>query len=152
MSPEAGPASKRTRTRRTRASSIRSAMRHPLVLFCLSLLSVVGSSQQAAAPSFMDIRNAASIFLAKCQSEHVTSPDELSTQDFCRGYITGLSDGVEMTMMEVVPSCPPEHVTPAQMGKIALKYMRDHPERTQKPTPVLIFESWAAAFPCPARK
>jgi hypothetical protein len=127
-------------------------MRHPLALFCLLLLSIVGASQQAAAPSFADIRNSANIFLAKCESEQVTSLDELSTKDFCRGYLTGLSDGVEMTMMAVAPSCPPENVTPAQMGRIALKYMHDHPEKTQKLTPVLIFESWAAAFPCPAKK
>jgi len=127
-------------------------MRHPLALFCLLLFSVVGFSQQADAPLFTDIRNSADIFLAKCESEHATSLDELSTKGFCRGYITGLSDGVEMTMMAVAPSCPPEHVTPAQMGRIALKYMHDHPEKTQKLTPVLIFESWAAAFPCPEKK
>jgi hypothetical protein len=127
-------------------------MRHPLVLCSLLLFSVIGVPQQAASPSFSGVRDSANIFLAKCSSEHATSLDELSAQTFCQGYITGLSDGVEMTVMALAPSCPPAHVTPAQMGRIALKYMQDHPEKTHVLTPVLIFESWAAAFPCPAKK
>jgi hypothetical protein len=121
-------------------------------LFCVLLLSVSGVPQQATSPSFSGVRDSANIFLAKCNSEHVTSRDELSAQTFCQGYITGLSDGVEMTMMAVAPGCPPEHLTPAQMGRIALKYMQEHPEQTHTLTPVLMFEAWAAAFPCPTKK
>lgn len=124
-----------------------------VVLCSLLLLPVVGSTQQAASgPSFMDIRKSANIYLAKCEAEHPTSLDELSTKDFCRGYITGLADAVQMGMMGVAVGCPAEDATPAQMGRIALKYMQDHPEKTHARTTVLIFESWAAAFPCPAKK
>lgn len=122
-------------------------MKSRSLLFFLLLCSVASVSQQPPAQSFGDIRNSANVFLAKCESEHITSLDELSTHDFCRGYITGLSDGAEMMMMSVLPSCPPEHATPAQLGRIALKYMHDHPEKTDKVTPILIFEAWAAAFP-----
>jgi len=128
-------------------------MRHPFVLVSLLLFSIAGVPQQAASPSFSGVRDSANIFLAKCNSEHATSLDELSAQTFCQGYITGLADGAEMTtIMGVVPSCRPEHVTPAQMGRIALKYMQEHPEKTHALTPVLIFEAWAAAFPCPVKK
>jgi hypothetical protein len=126
-------------------------MRHVLALFCLLVFPVTGTSQ-GPTPSFADIRNSGNVFLAKCNADHASSLDELSTHDFCRGYMAGLSDAVELAMMSVTPSCPPERVTPAQMGRIAIKYMHDHPEKTQKMTPILIFESWAAAFPCPAKK
>jgi Rap1a immunity proteins len=127
-------------------------MRHPFALFSVLLFSVAAVPQQAASPSFSGVRDSANIFLAKCNSEHVTSLDELSAETFCQGYITGLSDAVEMSTVSIAPICPPEHVTPAQMGRIAVKYMHDHPEKTQKGTPFLIFEAWAAAFPCPAKK
>lgn len=127
------------------------AMKHPFALLCISVLCITSQSQ-APNQSFADVRNSGNVFLAKCEADHASSLDELSTHDFCRGYMTGLSDAVELTMMSVTPSCPPEGVTPAQMGRIAIKYMHDHPEKTQKTTPVLIFESWAAAFPCPAKK
>ena len=126
-------------------------MRHSRAVFCVLLFCVAGASQ-GPNQSFTDIRDSANIFLTKCEGEHAASLDELSTHDFCLGYMTGLSDAVEVTMMSVAPTCPPEHATPAQMGRIASKYMHDHPEKTQKTTPVLIFEAWAAAFPCPAKK
>jgi hypothetical protein len=126
-------------------------MKRSLVVLLPLLLSVF-SVPQSSSPSFADIRKSGNMFLAKCESEGVASLDELSTKDFCRGYITGLSDGVEMAMISVPPSCPPEIVTPAQMGRIATKYMHDHPEKTHTSTPILIFEAWASAFPCPAKK
>src|ERR1700690_942819 len=93
------------------------------VLCSLLLFSAAGVSQQTASPSFSGVRDSANTFLAKCNSEHASSLDELSAHAFCQGYIAGLSDGVEMRMMGVAESCPPEDVTPSQMGRIAIKYM-----------------------------
>jgi hypothetical protein len=65
----------------------------------------------------------------------------------------GVSDGILMVHSSFSDSiCPPEHPTADQIYRIAVRYMRDHPEETHKFTSVLIFEASAAAFPCPAKK
>jgi hypothetical protein len=126
-------------------------MKRPLTIVCL-LLFCIAAVPQNSNQSFSDIRDSGNIFLAKCEPGHVVSAEALSTTDFCLGYMTGLADAVGMAMMPVTPSCPPGNVTPGQMKRIALKYMHDHPEKTHKAAPVLIFEAWAEAFPCPAKK
>ena len=108
-------------------------MGHSRAVLCLLLFCVAGISQ-APDDSFSHIRDSANIWLAKCESEHPASVEELTTHDFCRGYMTGLADAVGMAMIPVTPSCPPDNVTPGQMKRIALKYMHDHPEKTHKNT------------------
>lgn len=99
-------------------------MKYTCVLFCLLL--PIASAPQGPAPNFTDIRKSGNLFLTMCESEHATTLDELSTHDFCHGYMAGLADSIQTS----APTCPPQEVTPPQLGRVAVKYMRDHPEGT----------------------
>jgi hypothetical protein len=119
-------------------------MRYALALFCLVLFSLVGAAQQVPAASDVDIRLSGNNFLARCESKN----DDSWNHGYCAGYVMGLSQ-----LMESQGSiCPRVHVTQAQFRRIAVKYMQDHPEKTDKLTVDLMLEAWVAAFPCPAKK
>jgi len=120
-------------------------MKYALVLFFLLLFPVISIAQQAV--SDIAIQHSGNDFLAKCES--FPEPDSWM-HGFCRGYVLGVSDGMQMVTPALM--CPAEHVTQGQFYRIAVKYLRDHPEKTDKYTSDLMFEAWAAAFPCPAKK
>jgi hypothetical protein len=123
------------------------AMKYTCLLLCLLLFSAVGSSQQPQTPSDQDIGRSGNQFMATCESSRAS--DSLM-HGLCRGYVLGLSDG--MQMMTPALMCPAEHVTQGQFYRIAVKYLRDHPEKTDKYTSNLMFEAWTAAFPCPVKQ
>ncbi|MGA2204036.1 MAG: Rap1a/Tai family immunity protein [Terriglobales bacterium] len=113
-------------------------------LFCLLLFYVVSAAQQVPAASDVDIRLSGNDFLARCESEGAY---DSWNDGFCRGYVMGLSQ-----LMSQSSICPGDHVTQAQFRRIAVKYMLDHPEKTDKLTADLMLEAWAAAFPCSVKK
>jgi hypothetical protein len=126
-------------------------MRFIVALLSLMFFFLPNASQ---GPAFADVRNSGNMFLAKCESDTAATLDDISTQDFCNGYAVGLADSVQIRTMYAppAPTCPPTGVMPAQMRRIAVKYMKDHPEKTHEQTALLMFEAWAEAFPCPAKK
>lgn len=109
------------------------------------LLSAVGDSQQSQTQP-VDVGRSGNDFLAQCDSSDTGS----WMQGFCRGYIMGIADGIQL--LSTTPTCPPEHMTAGQFYRIVMKYVHDHPERTDKSTVILASDAWVAAFPCPAKK
>jgi hypothetical protein len=75
-------------------------------------------------------------------------------------YISGLVDGIEMgnltTMIQMLPTkvpkpfCRPTLET-AQMARIVLKYIREHPEEPHLPAGDLALFAFQKAFPCPSK-
>ena len=71
-------------------------------------------------------------------------------------YVAGLRDGVasEIAFAESenksVPTlyCLSSGIGNAQLVRIALKYIKDHPEWAHHPTSVLVTKAWGKAFPC----
>jgi hypothetical protein len=69
---------------------------------------------------------------------------------FCVGYIVGLFQGVDSTQVILKSKffCTPVGVVPSQMGRIAVKWLEEHPARLQESSGRLILLSWADAFRC----
>jgi hypothetical protein len=67
----------------------------------------------------------------------------------CLGYFAGLSD---MNRVEEVVGnrlwCPIKGVTIGQIKAIALKYVREHPERWNGSFIILVLEGLSRSFPC----
>lgn len=45
-------------------------------------------------------------------------------------------------------ACIPYDASPLQLGRVLLKWLRDHPERLHEPPIILVLDSLKAAFPC----
>jgi hypothetical protein len=82
---------------------------------------------------------------------------EGAVQDIvCTSYVAGLRDGVasEVAFAESenksVPKlfCLSAGVENGQLVRIALKYIKAHPEWAHLPTSVLLTKAWEEAFPC----
>jgi hypothetical protein len=120
-------------------------MRNHWLLLCLLLLPIVGDSQQSQTQP-VNVGRSGNDFLAQCDSSDTGS----WKQGFCRGYIMGIADGIQL--LSTTTTCPPEHMTAGQFYRIVVKYIHDHPERTDKLTVILASEAWTASFACPVKK
>jgi hypothetical protein len=120
-------------------------MKYYGVMFCV-LFSTLAVAQQNI-PASKDIWSSGNAFLAQCEPS-VDSWAGWSDGE-CRGYVSGLWDGI--SMMAPAYMCPSENVSKLQFYRVAFKYMHDHPEKTDKLTAILISQSWREAFPCPAK-
>ena len=76
-------------------------------------------------------------FVRNCQSG--------SWENECMAYSLGYFQGSQSRRRTV---CIPEGVDQGQLWGIALKYMRDHPEKGHLLGMVLMDEAWEDAFPC----
>jgi len=94
-------------------------------------------------------------FLRVCEprGEHSTAVD-----GFCSGYANGVIDGYDWAFAskqgqrnEPIKGafCPPDEINRAQQYRVAVKFMKDHPEETHRVAVALIAEAMVAAFPCP---
>jgi hypothetical protein len=90
-------------------------------------------------------------FLRECGSPDAM-PSNLSdayTHGVCEGYVTGVATGAGM---KAGTFCLGPAVTNSQTFNVVLKFMRDNPAQTERPTHLLIVDAMKAAFPCPANK
>lgn len=100
-------------------------------------------------------------FLAECSAlakDSGLTNIEMAKNMTCFSYIQGLIDGatyeIASTQAEnkkqvlTLPFCRPEGVGNMQLLRVALKYVRDNPEKAHFPTVVLIFTALKNAFPC----
>jgi hypothetical protein len=129
-------------------------MRHSL-LACLLPVVLLASANPAG-----DFKLTASgnDFLRVCEPRggHPAAIDGL-----CSGYANGVIDGydyafglIQAQRHEPVNGafCPPDGINRAQQYRVAVKFMRDHPEETHRVASALIAEAMVAAFPCPQAK
>jgi hypothetical protein len=97
-------------------------------------------------------------FLRLCEikEEHATVMDGA-----CMGYVAGVIDGFDgafilgQTSRHEPPKgvfCMPAESTLGQKYRVAVKFMKDYPEKDHLPASALVFESIIDAFPCPQAK
>ena len=77
--------------------------------------------------------------------------DNPGDQIDCLNYVAGVADMVDV-MPEtagLAPVCiPPEGVTVGQMGRVVVKYLKNHPEEEHDAAVVLVVVALREAFPC----
>jgi len=72
------------------------------------------------------------------------------TKQSCILYVIGIADGAYVQEMKQSGNRPyriPNTVTFEQEYRVAVKYMNDHPVKTNLQTPKLVIEAITAAFP-----
>jgi hypothetical protein len=110
----------------------------------------------AAVPSFgelqeVDMDDSGNRFLAICGD--VPDMAQLTEMGFaCVTYVAGLTDGIAMfagkgSIHEMY--CAPSGVTHGQSVRLLVKYIKDHPEKSQEETRLLMLAALVKAFPCP---
>jgi hypothetical protein len=83
---------------------------------------------------------------------------DLQKEVACIGFVEGLVNGVyaEAVYLYKVnhkespkPFCLPKDVENAQLIRVALKYIRNHPEVAHRSSAPLIVDAFEGSFPCP---
>ena len=80
--------------------------------------------------------------LGYCESQ------DLAEWGFCSGFIWGVADGHQLTSDESTSFCSPEGATSDQMGRVVVKYLRDHPEKLHEHAVLLVAIALIEAWPC----
>jgi hypothetical protein len=94
-------------------------------------------------------------FLSACQ---YSMSEDSYTAGLCLGYVRGVSDAVDALYKltasarpEAIPLfCIPKGGTNQQILDIAIKFVKEHPEKRHAATKFLILDSLIEAFPCSA--
>jgi hypothetical protein len=114
-----------------------------------------------------DVSASGNNFLEICSSLDI-SPDKMNAADVanmhrCEGFMQGLRDGVAVATAVIRNSnpsvtlkgsisdlgiCVPDQVNLLQIIRVAIKYIRDHPEQAHLPSAALVFTADLQAFPC----
>lgn len=89
-------------------------------------------------------------------ASHVTGNELLGFCDsknlaewgFCSGFIWGAADGHQLTSDESASFCSPEGATSDQMGRVVVKYLREHPEKLHEYAVLLVAVALIEAWPC----
>ncbi len=101
-----------------------------------------------------NIDNSGNQFLLQCGDMMGKSSSDAFQRGECFGYVEGLDAGaksiVALEGLKQPPYCMPEEVTIGQIANILLKFIKDHPEKTDIPASVLAVDSLMLAFPCKA--
>ncbi len=120
-------------------------------LFCLLLVSVRASAQSASSAEPENFATSGNAFLRVCEPALQKSAIVHTT---CMSYIIGVGDGAEMMAerSHQLLYCPSPDVENGQKYRIVIKYIKEHPERADSQTRVLIMDALTAAFPCPPAK
>ena len=120
------------------------------IILCFFALGSLAAAQQPSAPSptsGFSFRTSANEFLRMCEPLSGKTPE---LKQSCILYVVGIADGAYVQEMKQSGSRPyriPNTVQFEQEYRVAVKYMNDHPEETHLPTPRLVIEAIAAAFP-----
>jgi Rap1a immunity proteins len=66
---------------------------------------------------------------------------------YCYGYVRGIADGFIST-----GACLPPQVNTQQLVEVALRYLRDHPEKRHLGSGGVLIPAWGEAWPCAEEK
>ena len=67
---------------------------------------------------------------------------------FCSGFIWGAADGHQLTSNESASFCSPEDAASDHMGRVVVKYLREHPEKHHEYAAILVVVALIEAWPC----
>jgi hypothetical protein len=76
-----------------------------------------------------------------------TSKKEPWKTIYCYGYVRGIADGFIST-----GACLPPQVNAQQLVEVALRYLRDHPEKRHLESSGVLIPAWGAAWLCAEEK
>jgi hypothetical protein len=110
------------------------------------LLGVAFAAAQQTATDNLDFTHSGNDFLRVCESP--SKPPDL-IRGACQGYVMGVLEGAILGPQSY---CPGPNVTSGQTYRIVVKFINDHPEKSDHEARILIVNAAASAFPCPARK
>jgi hypothetical protein len=65
----------------------------------------------------------------------------------CMGYVQGVVEGADILVKQPL-FCPGPDVTLGQRYRIIVKFLKEHPEKTDQQTRYLVVEAMKVAFPC----
>jgi len=119
-------------------------------LLCLLLLPAF-AQQASEKPSDLDFTSSGNAFLRLCEPASRGAPIYTA----CLSYVIGVVDGAETVSEErfhELLHCPSPDVENGQKYRIAVKYIKEHPERTNLQTRILIVDALTATFPCQPHK
>jgi hypothetical protein len=141
----------------TYVSQVAQYIGYSVCLFTLNFM--LASAKAERYPLMTDLisQGTGATLIAMCDSEPATrSRCEL----LLIGYTTGLSF-YQLGLQEyqipqrdwprLLPICAPLSATPGQMTEVALKFVRERPERLHEPWTLLVAEAWRTAWPCSER-
>jgi hypothetical protein len=128
----------------------------PILMFLLIAASSAAFAQTAGSPtSLINFAESGNDFLRICDS-----PSEQigSVSGACTGYVQGVVEGAAVIGDHFVQKANPaahficlgSEVTIGQEYRVVVKFIKDHPEKSDKATPYLIVEAMVGAFPCKA--
>jgi hypothetical protein len=109
---------------------------------------VIPASGQQASPAAdnFDFTHSGNDFLRVCESP--SKPPDL-IRGACQGYVMGVLEGAILGPQSY---CPGPDVTSGQTYRIVVKFINDHPEKSDHETRTLIVNAAASAFPCHSNK
>ena len=95
--------------------------------------------------------------LARCeQAERLLYEQKIDdpvNAGFCLGYIGAVRSALQILNSELAPgkrAClPREGVDVGQAIRVAIRFLRDHPQRLPENEAALVIEALRAAYPCP---
>jgi hypothetical protein len=126
-----------------------------LLLVCL--LSVVLVASAHPPEESLNMGASGNDFLRVCER----AENSTAMYSLCTAYANGVIDGYDYAFAlqqaqhhEPIKGafCPPDEITRGQQYRVALKFMKDHPEETHRVTSALISEALVGAFPCSQAK
>lgn len=110
--------------------------------FLIFLLMAFASQASAQAEPFDG-----GTFLRACQPTSERGLQRGSESGYCLGFIIGFLAGQELGPL-LPKACAPLGVTTDQYVQVAVKWLKEHPERLHEHSAALIGEAYNAAFPC----
>jgi len=87
--------------------------------------------------------------LEKCE-KGFGPPENVSYQNDCVAYISGVSDAIEITTDKHpnILICLPDKVNNIQLARVVLKYLKKHPKLLNYRASDEVFMALVNAFPC----
>lgn len=130
-----------------------------LAVFLIAFPSLLVSAQQA--PEFPStsgnafVRTCSAIDKNAEEEAHIDIQHAVACSAYIDGFVSGISEEADyahaMTDKEPPrPFCLPEESENGQLIRIALKFIRNHPEEAHRPTAFLLASALRDAFPCGA--
>ena len=94
-------------------------------------------------------------FLQKCEGPYATEVEKLSSRSFCQGYLHGIQQmhHVVIGLRNVDPIyCEPTvKGNYDQLQRVAVKWLKNNPERLHIDARVLVTRALIESFPCPEK-
>ena len=110
----------------------------------LILTALLGSMDTAAAQQTSN----ANTYYAECKEFAERQLDASKGGYFCSGLVYGLA-GVGNYLSPEYRSCVPSNVVAAQLTRVVVKFIDEHPEGTNLDFRVLILAAFHHEWPCP---